>query len=353
MNKRIVGLDILKIIATIMIIFHHYQQITGIWWGAASFYGGLFYYGELVELFFMISGFIMYRYIEKIKAGLSLKKYCLQRFLRFIPVMSVCVIVTTIFAHIYIILYGEVFFNFDSFSLWTIFISSLGIQAGWFNTNLSINNPAWYVSVLLLCYIIMYMLVVLAEKIYVSYNYLFVVMIFLGLGIQYYGIDYPFFNYLSSRGYTTYFLGLLLAYNKNQSRRWINYPLCMLVIFTIPFLIYKQYWLVLKDVKYIMIFIFYPALILIFSSQFISKIFNWKWIGKLAGISYNAFMWHYPLIEIIYVFLKLFNIEIKLCTVNAMLVFLAICFIVGTLSHYLIEKPANRVIDAKINEVMM
>lgn len=47
MDKRISGLDLLKIIATVMIIFHHYQQITGAWWGASSFYGGLFYYGEL------------------------------------------------------------------------------------------------------------------------------------------------------------------------------------------------------------------------------------------------------------------------------------------------------------------
>lgn len=53
MDKRISGLDLLKIIATVMIIFHHYQQITGAWWGASSFYGGLFYYGELVELFLL------------------------------------------------------------------------------------------------------------------------------------------------------------------------------------------------------------------------------------------------------------------------------------------------------------
>lgn len=154
MDKRISGLDLLKIIATVMIIFHHYQQITGAWWGASSFYGGLFYYGELVELFFIISGFIMYRYIEKIKFGLSFKKYCIHRFFRFIPLMAICVIVTTVFAHLYIILYGEVFFNVDSFSLWTILISSLGIQEGWFATNVGINNPAWYISVLLLCYVI-------------------------------------------------------------------------------------------------------------------------------------------------------------------------------------------------------
>ena len=349
MDKRISGLDLLKIIATVMIIFHHYQQITGAWWGASSFYGGLFYYGELVELFFIISGFIMYRYIEKIKFGLSFKKYCIHRFFRFIPLMAICVIVTTVFAHLYIILYGEVFFNVDSFSLWTILISSLGIQEGWFATNVGINNPAWYISVLLLCYVILYLLTFIAERLHISCNYLFGGMIFIGLGIQYYGINYPLFNYLSSRGYVTFFLGLLLAYVVDKRAELINFQICLTIIIIIPFLIYKQYWLVLKDVKYIMIFIFYPALIFVFSSQFVSKIMHWSWINNLANISFNAFMWHYPLLEIKYVVLKLFDFKFDLCTINAMIIFSVVCFGVGTLSYILIEKPLNRVINLKIN----
>ena len=32
MRQRIGGLDVLKVIATILIVFHHYQQITGAFW---------------------------------------------------------------------------------------------------------------------------------------------------------------------------------------------------------------------------------------------------------------------------------------------------------------------------------
>lgn len=63
-------------------------------------------------------------------------------------------------------------------------------------------------------------------------------MIFIGLGIQYYGINYPLFNYLSSRGYVTFFLGLLLAYVVDKRAELINFQICLTIIIIIPFLIY-------------------------------------------------------------------------------------------------------------------
>lgn len=58
MDKRIAGLDISKTIATIMIIFRHYQQTTGAWWELSRFYGGIFCHGELVELFLLFQGLL-------------------------------------------------------------------------------------------------------------------------------------------------------------------------------------------------------------------------------------------------------------------------------------------------------
>ena len=61
MNERpraIPGLDVLKIVAITLIVFHHYQQVFECDLGALAFYGGEFYFGRLVELFFMVSGFL-------------------------------------------------------------------------------------------------------------------------------------------------------------------------------------------------------------------------------------------------------------------------------------------------------
>ena len=71
-KKRNYSLDFFKIIATILIVFHHYQQILSIEFGEINFYGGKFYFGYLVEFFFLISGFLMFNYIERIKEGLTL-----------------------------------------------------------------------------------------------------------------------------------------------------------------------------------------------------------------------------------------------------------------------------------------
>ena len=47
-EKRSYGLDFIKIVATIGIIFHHWQQITGAFFeGGINFWGDYFYWGYL------------------------------------------------------------------------------------------------------------------------------------------------------------------------------------------------------------------------------------------------------------------------------------------------------------------
>ena len=69
LNERNYALDFFKIIATILIVWHHYQQSLEIKFNRINFYYGKFYFGYLVELFFAISGFLMFKYIQKIKDG--------------------------------------------------------------------------------------------------------------------------------------------------------------------------------------------------------------------------------------------------------------------------------------------
>lgn len=64
MEERNFSLDFLKIVATIGIIFHHWQQVTGAYFeNHINFYNGRFYWGYLVELFFVLSGFFCWKYI--------------------------------------------------------------------------------------------------------------------------------------------------------------------------------------------------------------------------------------------------------------------------------------------------
>lgn len=67
-EERFYSLDVIKLIATICIIFHHYQQVTGAFFEERlNFYGGRFAFGWIVELFFVLSGYFIYKYMERIK----------------------------------------------------------------------------------------------------------------------------------------------------------------------------------------------------------------------------------------------------------------------------------------------
>lgn len=346
MSKRIGGFDILKVIATILIVFHHYQQITGFWGKGINFYGGKFYFGYLVELFFMISGFLAFKNIKRIQEGMRFTEYVKGKFFRFFPLMFVCAVASTLLAHLYIILYGNVFWEIDTYSLWTILIASLGIQAGWGIKDPMINSPTWYISVWFLCLILLYCIVYVSEKIHISVNYFFVSMIFVGIGIDYYLINLPFFNGNTSRGYVAFYSGIIFAdvVIKRQDRKRLEDIVCVLIAFLIPWLIYKDYWLVQKDVRYIMTFIYYPALLWLCTSKRLLLFLDCKLIEKCGQISYSVFMWHFPMLIAMYVVIQIFCLDINLHSVQTMILFTVICFGVGIISLNFVEKPINRTI---------
>ena len=92
-SNRNYALDFLKIAATVFIVFHHYQQTTGAYYpGLINFYNGRLYWGYLVEFFFVVSGFVVASYSDRIVAGLRFREFYLKRYLRLLllwqPVQS-------------------------------------------------------------------------------------------------------------------------------------------------------------------------------------------------------------------------------------------------------------------------
>ena len=69
MQKRSYSLDLVKTIATAIIVMHHYQVVTGARFQTINFDGGWFYWGYIVELFFLLSGYFMQKYVPVIREG--------------------------------------------------------------------------------------------------------------------------------------------------------------------------------------------------------------------------------------------------------------------------------------------
>ncbi len=345
-KKRDYSLDFIKIIATVFIIFHHYQQVTGVYFeNGINFCNGKFYFGYMVELFFVLSGFFMYSYIEKIqRLEISFPKFYFKRLGRLFPLLLMGAIGYEVLLVIYQSLYQSTWFDLKP-NFWGIVISSLGIQDGWALPNPCVNNPTWYISVLMLCYVIFYFIVYLAKRLSIKPQYLFLFMIFLGMGINTYGINLPFLNASSCRGYYAFFFGLLLAGVINEYDFGIFLSMISIAILAvITYLIVNHYEFMSNGINYIMTFIYYPALIILCKSKIVAKILNRKFIGTLGKISFDVFIWHNPFYLLLYICIKIFNWNLNLQSYITMIGYAVFCYIFGTVSYYLIERPAGKLV---------
>lgn len=178
MRERYHNLDLLRAVAAILIVFHHYQQFFSVSFGGINFYGGSFYWGYLVELFFMISGFVMAMNDKKEK---SVIRRFFGKCIRVYPSSILACTATLVVAYTGYFLLGEFMdTSVDYSNIITIFSSYLLVFSGWFmDIGLGINNPTWYLCVLLLCYIIYYGIDVISRRFHLNQNILYVLVFLL------------------------------------------------------------------------------------------------------------------------------------------------------------------------------
>ena len=354
-ESRNYSLDLLKIIATVLLVFHHWQQVEKVTFPHVNFFGGRFYFGYIVELFFILSGFFMYRYISRIREGLTFKNFFLKRYLRFFPLMAISAVTYEIVCIYYLRISGGA--DGDPLvTLWGTIIAALGIHSGWVFTapNPAINNPTWYISVLLLCYIVFYYVTYLTNRVNLSPWYCYIFLIFLGIGIRTFNISLPFIMPKTGRGYTCFFWGVILAKLFVDRKRPISktlYLFCIFITISIPLLIVFAPNFISYGLDCTLTFLFYPALIILFSSPVFGKMFSFQWIGTLSRISFNVFIWHICGLCILDILRVQNIINGQLTSPLAMIIFTACMFIVGTASHYLIEKPIDKMVQSRLTQI--
>lgn len=351
LKKREYSLDFVKVLATIVIVFHHYQLVTGVHYESGiNFFDGIFYFGWTVELFFILSGYFMYSYIQKIEDGITFPEFYFKRYFRLFPVMALGAITYEIFSIIYHNLYQSLWFDIPT-TFWGTIIASLGIQTGWALPNPNINNPTWYISVLMLCYIVFYFIVYISKRVKIHPQYLFAFMIFLGMGIGTFGINLPFLNGDSARGYYAFFFGVLLAGILKQRKIKIKEALiCSGILIVIPLFIHFRNAFMDTGINYILTFVFYPSLIIVCKSPVVSKWLDRKWIGLLGRISFDVYIWHWPFFILLDILMKSFHWNLALGNPWTMIGYTIFCYIFGTFSYFCIEMPINRYINKKVSQ---
>ena len=62
-------------------------------------------------------------------------------------------------------------------------------------------------------------------------------------------------------------------------------------------------------------------------------------MGTLGEITYDVYIWHVPMLLFMYVFIELLAINVNAQSMLMMIVFTGVMFVVGAMSHYLLDKP--------------
>ena len=346
--KRIYSLDFLKFIMAILIVFHHYQQYTGMRMVGINFYEGKIYWGSLVELFFIISGFFAANGIPALKES-AFKDYIVKKIIRIYPMAMMSVCMTAVAGFVYVKVCGEWFFGIR-LTLWK-FVNSLLLTfaGGAVNDGLGINDPLWYLCVLMYCYVLLYFLVWFCSRIGVNDIYAFALMVILGLSAVQYGIELPFLNGYTGRGYLAFFLGILLfrIWNSISHKILLGYSVVVVLLSLIIYI--GVYSLFIANQREVFAFVVYPAIM--FLALSLDEKFD---LGFLAAFNFGAlafemYIWH------------IFGICLLMIVSSAtgspdinkyyfMFVYVVILILFAAVMYNFAEKKITKLINDKLNQ---
>lgn len=102
--------------------------------------------------------------------------------------------------------------------------------------------------------------------------------------------------------------------------------------------------------NYILTFLVFPSLVFVFESNFGKSIFRHKLWGTLGKISFDVYLWHNPMLPLMYAIIGYTGWNPNFSKISSMYVFLMVSWLVGAVSYYVVETPLNRFVDRKIAE---
>ena len=346
-KTRFSGIDLVKVIATILILLHHYQQIFEFWQeGKLNFFNGNFNFSLMVDVFFIVSGFLMQN--SNARGQLTFGKFFKRKYFRFFPICFLATSFCTVMQWAYLLTFHHFFLDNlpgNPIGIWNYIVGISLFHTGWgINIGLPPDSPTWYISVLLICYIVFWMANDIEMKAKFSANVIYVFMIILGINIRTKGWNFALLNNNTARGYICFFIGailyqILLNYEKVMQRIII-----ILVLVLVLGIITKQagfYSYFRDDLYYILVFLIFPGIISVFySTKWIDRIGSTKLISILSRSSFEAFVWHVPLLQVINFVICFFNIQM-IHNYLTMSLFVVIVLAISVLLYKYLELPIN------------
>ena len=316
-KKYYPGLDLLRIIGAVAVAyFFHYKIVLGTSPFKGTIVGDFLntYGGYAVELFFVISGFVMWHaYSNRIREGkVRFGKYVIDRIIRLYPQVIIAVVVIVIIMQIGYAIYGEPLTDNANISPLAIVLNILGLNGGTLAEagGMSVNGPTWYVSVLMVCYILYYAIIKLCRGSRIAESVCFAIMIIIGIVLIYHPLQIPFLLMSSGRGYMFFFAGIFAAkLQQLLSGKW-------------------------------------PALT---RRRLLNLMCDNKVVKFLGNISYGIFIWNMPVFITALLVDRLMGETLSFRNLLTYIIIIGVNTAVGAVSHILIDKKLVAVLRKAVN----
>ncbi|MBR0353423.1 MAG: acyltransferase [Oscillospiraceae bacterium] len=343
-RNRDYALDLLRFICAILITLTHYEGMFHLEFSGIRFNGGTFYVGLVNEMFFLLSGYLSFHAIEKIENGLSFDKYFSSKVLRLVPLGAIS---TVFYAALARWAWPE-----NDFSVWQVIITSLGANAGGAFRELFVNSHLWYTSVLLICYAFFFIGIRLSQRLKINWRYACFFMIVVGASAYARFDTVPFLRHEACRGYMAFFTGVLLSSALSRQKPGkLAGIISGSVIAVLTALIAFRYEIMDYGMNYMMIFIYFPALIVLIEMPLIHCLLNRKCFRILGEIAFDIYVWHFEFNMLADIANSLLHLGINFESRWTEVIMVLINIVIGFASYYILERPLNRFIKKKTARV--
>jgi len=352
---RLEGIDLLRGLAVITVVLYHFFELLGL--QNHFLYPYITSIGQLgVPLFFIISGYLIYRSVEYSithKGTVSgIKQYTLHRLFRILPAYYVNFVFVFLLAYFY----------FDTMQTWSnTFIVKQVLAHLTFTSyflyqtsGLGIDGAYWTLSIEMLWYIVapLFFLYIKKDKYYfiiILLALLYLCSIDLGIFDTLFHLDKTQSNYMAKLFFFSfqlpaqiiYFISGIYIY-KYLSKKYhdpvpniFKWLLFFILVSLFIYLSHQTFYTSSFLVRNLVTVVIVTLVFVLFYQSHIKQLFILDWIGK---ISYSIYLWHMPLLFII----KKNHILSQTSLLTTSILFIIFLLTISSLSYYFIEERGFR-----------
>lgn len=333
------NMDILRVVCSVMLIFHHYQGLSGARFDGINFYdNGRWSFGYITEVFFVISGFLTsYRGVQG-----NFKTYIKHKLLRIIPFALLSSFIYLAITCIYYLTSNSYMYD-EKYSAIQILFAFLFVDRGWIvDFTPPFNGPMWYIDVLLICYALYFLLQKIMHRFKLNTVILPLCIAIIVSVLNIIDIQLPFLWSCNRRGYISFFMGVaVIEFIKNQKSAIINKLIGVGGVF-----LYGVMLFVLESFNYYgLVILFYPSIIILLTS--IRQI-NCDMIKQMGAFQFEAYIWNVPLYSLLILVSHILNREANIeHSYLTMIGFVFFVELIAALMFNFVEKPLTYVLRKK------